>query len=796
MRNSTFRRLAIIILLLIGFIVPSHAVLKEKDLENSLAVLRHELTTYHREQQDRLIGSKQYTQRVMDILGEIMQKSSQNSLMLYSQKTDYVFDLTYACHEATQQYQEFKRQIAPFKDFIDRSQSDIARYDSLIDVLSKMHVTMLSDQAKIDRNVCLTLAVNIRRMLKDSSDELRENRYWYDMTERRLKSLNDYANKRYKEIQTNIFQNGGDNYFKTLSQMNWKLIEARMAIADKYSPTDSVKSQWDVKWILGLFGILLIYGCFSILLNFLALRFVMGWLLRRAQSIKKYNVSSWYDKYMAKRTYINLTTSVITLALILGVIRVTSQQNFLMMASNLLIEYAWLLAVILISLLIRVDAKQIKRAFLIYSPLVLVGFIVIAFRIVLIPNDIVDVVLPPILLLCSLWQWSTIRRHNKDIPRYDVYLTYTSLMVFCISVVSAWLGYTLMSVQLLIWWIMQMTGLLTIACVRDWMNEYRKSKNINEQPITNTWLFRLVYYVFLPSLIVYSFLISVYWAADVFNLSALTWDVFRKNFIDTKYIQVSIFSISQVVILFFIFNYINHTVKLLIKQYLQKKDPASAESRAVMLINVVQVLVWGLWFIFSLGLLHVSNTWLVVISGGLSTGIGFAMKDILENIYYGVSLMAGRIKVGDWIECDGTKGKVSSISYTSTMINAVDGSVIAFTNSQLFTKNYKNLTKNHGYILSLIPFGVAYGSDMQQVISVVEDAVSQLRHPNVDKKKKPKVVFSEFGDNSVNFKIVCWVDAIRQIYVVSDIMNAVFKALKDNNIEIPFPQRDVHIIKD
>ena len=233
-------RIAILLALLLWPLLPAHAVLKEKDLENSLAVLRHELTTYHREQQDRLIGSKQYTQRVMDILGEIMQKSSQNSLMLYSQKTDYVFDLTYACHEATQQYQEFKRQIAPFKDFIDKSQSDIARYDSLIDVLSKMHVTMLSDQAKIDRNVCLTLAVNIRRMLKDSSDELQENRYWYDMTERRLKSLNDYANKRYEEIQTNIFQNGGDNYFKTLSQMNWKLLEARMAIADKYSPTDSV----------------------------------------------------------------------------------------------------------------------------------------------------------------------------------------------------------------------------------------------------------------------------------------------------------------------------------------------------------------------------------------------------------------------------------------------------------------------------------------------------------------------------------------------------------------------------
>ena len=790
------KRLAIIIILLIGCIIPSQAVLKEKDLDNSLAVLRHELTTYHREQQDRLLGSKQYTKRVMNILGDIMKKSSQNSLMLYSQKTDYVFDLTYACHEATQQYQEFQKQIAPFKDFIGRSQSDIARYDSLVDVLSKMPVNTLSEQAKIDRNVCLTLAVNIRRMLKDNSEELQENCYWYDITEQRLKSLNDYANKRYLEIQTNIFRNGGDNYFKTLSQMNWKLIEARMAIADKYSPTDSVKSQWDVKWILGLFTILLVYGFLSILLNFALLRFIMGWLLRRAQKISKYNVSSWYDKYMAKRTCINLASSVITLALILGVIRVTSQQNFLMMASNLLIEYAWLLAVILISLLLRVDAKQIKSAFSIYSPLIAVGLIVITFRIVLIPNEIVDVLLPPILLVCTLWQWYVIKKHNKHIPHYDVYLTYTSLTVFCISVISGWMGYTLLSVQLLIWWIMQMTCLLTLACIRDWMKSYRSRKKIDEKPITSTWTFRLFYYVMMPSLVVYSFLISVYWAADVFNLSALTWDVFKSNFINTEYIKASIFSISQVVILFFIFRYINETLKSLVRQYLQRKDPLSAESRAVMIINVLQVIVWGIWLVFSLAILHVSNTWLVVISGGLSTGIGFALKDILENIYYGISLMAGRIKVGDWIECDGTKGKVSSISYTSTMLDAIDGSVIAFTNSQLFTKNYKNLTKNHGYILATIPFGVAYGTNMQEVQPLIENAIIKMKHPNIDKKKNVKVVFTDFGDNSVNFKIICWVDAIKQVYVVSDIMSTVFKTLKDNNIEIPFPQRDVHIISD
>ena len=798
-------RLLLLVLVEVLCLVPAKAVLKEKDLNSSLAVLRHELTTYHREQQDREFNSTARTQRVTSTLRDIMQRSAQNSLMLYSQKNDYVFDLTYACHEATEQYQDFKQQIMPFKDFVNRSNSDIARYDSLIDMLSKMPTMMLSPQAKVDRNVCLTLAVNIRRMLQDNKDAMQENMRWYEFTEQRLKSLNDYANKRYAEIQTNIFQNGGTNYVRTLTQMNWKILQARSSIAEKYTPSNMVKSQWDVRWIVGLFLTLLVYGIVAFVVNFLGIRFLITWIMHRLETLKaehkendtrlsrllrNFNLQS----FLAKRTCIILASSTVTLAILLLIIRFTSEQNFLTMASNLLIEYAWLLAVILISLLLRVEGKQIMRTFRIYTPLITVGFIVISFRIVLIPNDLVDVVLPPILLLCTLWQWSAVRRHNKGIPNYDFYLTYTSLAVFVLSLVCSWMGYTLMSVQLLIWWIMQMTCLLTLACVRDWLTNYRERKKLREKPVTKVWGFRLIYFVLLPSLVVYSFLISIYWSADVFNLSALTWDIFRTPYIDTKYIKVSLFTLAQVINLYFIFNYINHTSKALVKQYLMRKDPTTAESRSVMIINVLQVVVWGIWLLISLGLLHVSNTWLVVISGGLSTGIGFAMKDILENIYYGISLMAGRVKVGDWIECDGTKGKVSSISYTSTMLEAIDGSVIAFTNSQLFTKNYKNLTKNHGFVLAQLPFGVAYGSNIKQVTKLVEDAVLKLHHRWLDPEKSVKVVFRELGDSSINFTLLCWVDAVKQIYVVSDVMQTIYDTLNEHGIEIPFPQCDVHLV--
>ena len=271
-------------------------------------------------------------------------------------------------------------------------------------------------------------------------------------------------------------------------------------------------------------------------------------------------------------------------------------------------------------------------------------------------------------------------------------------------------------------------------------------------------------------------------------------ELFKRKFVDTKNLSISITKLSMVVCLWFLFRYIASTVLDLLRLHYRQQDPTTAQSREVMGRNVIQVLVWGVWLLLSLSILNISVTWLVAISGGLSTGVGFASKDIIENIYYGASLMAGRVKVGDWIEVDGTMGRVASISYTSTVVESLYGEVITFQNSQLFTKNYKNLTKNHGYVLAVVPFGVAYGSNLKQVAQVVEQAVNQLHHEWIDPEKPVKSVVSQMNDSSVDFNLFVWADAPKKSYVISDVLKCVYDALDKNGIVIPFPQRDVHIV--
>lgn len=777
------KKILLIIIAALVMATPAGAVLKEKDLKQTLSILREELTTFHNEQARQSLLFKRQSEQVRTSLFSILQRSNQNALMLYSQKPDYVFDLTYACNEASDQYHEFKTKALPFRTFIGKLEWEIARYDSLIQSLKTMPVLNLDEKAKIDRNVCLTLATNIKNTMEENQQQMSDYVRYYDMADHRLKTLNDYAQKRYAEIQNNIFKNAGENYFSILKKFRSRLKRTSETVTEKYQPTRKLISQWDSRIMFGLFGMILLYAVIAILLNILVIRFLMP---------KRYRTTA----FMSKRNCIIMATTTITFALTVGIIMTTAEQNFIIMASNLLVEYAWLLGVILISLLLRVDGKQINSAFHIYTPLIVIGFIVIAFRIILIPNELVDLIFPPILLICALWQWLVIRRHNENIPHSDVFYTYISLLIFIISVICSWSGYTLMSVQILIWWIMQLTCILTITCISRYVKLYGIKHGLENEnkPITKTWMYKLFYHVVLPIAGVASVLYSIYWAADVFNLSDLCWKLFHEKFVNFKNLQISMMKLAMVISLWFIFSYISSTILALMRLHYHQKDPHNAESRMVMGKNVIQVLVWGIWLLLSLSLLHISVAWLVAISGGLSTGIGFASKDIIENIYYGASLMAGRIKVGDWIEVDGTMGKVTSISYTSTMIESLFGEVIAFQNSQLFAKNYKNLTKNHGYVLAVVPFGVAYGSNLKEVGKLIEKAVNDLHHPWMDPAKQVKAVVSEMGDNSVNYKLFVWADAVKKSYVVSDVMKCIYETLNEHDISIPFPQRDIHII--
>lgn len=844
-----FKRLACLLIMLCVSI-SAGAVLKEKNLNSTLSVLRAELETAFYEQRSNMARYKMYTEQQHKQMVALMQRSDQVALMLYSQKQDFTFDMTYACHEATEMYREFNKRSMPYNNIMKRMDAELTRYKYLIETLSMIPPSMkrmgqakqgqqppkfimdkngkqrklpfmLDGQGLHDRKACLDYATALARNLQNMRNNVEKDEQHYQRMSAKLKKMNDYAILRYNDIQHTIFVNGDQSYLEIVKNMPMQYRSAKADVNEKYDEEKvkianggerKVYSQWRGPIVGGLSVFVLLYMLIAGMLSNVLVR----WLVP-----KRYRT----EAFMKKKVCLILFVAMLIFAVSVMVARTFMYHNFFLMASKLLIEYAWLLCAIFFSLLVRLPGEQIKSGFRIYAPIMLMSFIVITFRIIFIPNNLVMLIFPPILLAFTVWQWRVVKRHNANIPRSDIFYTWISLAIMVFSTASALYGYVLLAVQVLIWWMFQLSCIQTITCVYDMLAQYEKrylAHKIHSEAdaekakkgsmlsiitmshnkhINVTWFYDFVYMALVPMISVFSLLLSIWWAADVFDLTATVWNIFMFNFLNvTGVVQLSIGKMVMVLSQFFLFRYINYLVKSLYHKYHKSKVVVNGKPNFTLANNIIAICCWGLYFIISIKLLKIPSTAISVISAGLATGVGFAMKDLLENFFYGISLMTGRVRVGDYIECDGIRGKVDSITYQSTQIITGDGCVIAFLNSSLFSKNFKNITRNHSYEWVKVPVGVAYGSNVEEVRQMLIKAVNNLEEkaPDgrdiIDTTRPVSVVFDEFGDNSVNLFVTYWVLVEEKFTKTGQVKEAIYNTLNEHNIEIPFPQRDVHII--
>jgi len=201
--------------------------------------------------------------------------------------------------------------------------------------------------------------------------------------------------------------------------------------------------------------------------------------------------------------------------------------------------------------------------------------------------------------------------------------------------------------------------------------------------------------------------------------------------------------------------------------------------------------------IIGLSLAGFSFTNLAIIAGALSVGIGFGLQNIVNNFVSGIILLFERpIRTGDWIVVGSTEGYVRKISIRSTQIETFDRADVIVPNSELISNQVTNWMLRDTWGRVIVPVGVAYGSDVDKVREVLLQ--SSRDHPLVigdgTRVGAPKVLFRGFGDSSLNFELRFFIRNVDQrLATVSDINFAIEKGLREANIEIPFPQRDLHL---
>lgn len=210
--------------------------------------------------------------------------------------------------------------------------------------------------------------------------------------------------------------------------------------------------------------------------------------------------------------------------------------------------------------------------------------------------------------------------------------------------------------------------------------------------------------------------------------------------------------------------------------------------------SIVRIIFLVLGFVVIVQSAGIDLSSLTIMAGAVGLGLSLGLQNLTANIVSGINLYVERpIKIGDRIEVDGVQGDVKKISLRATTIRTNDNIDIIVPNTSFLTGNVTNLSHSTKDIRVNVPFGVSYKADPKRVRQVVEEVAGS--HKGVLKNPRPEVLFSGFGDSSIDFTLRVWTRSHLRTpkILMSDLYYAIFDRFREENIEIPFPQRDVYI---
>ncbi len=255
---------------------------------------------------------------------------------------------------------------------------------------------------------------------------------------------------------------------------------------------------------------------------------------------------------------------------------------------------------------------------------------------------------------------------------------------------------------------------------------------------------------------------------------------------------VSLFSITVFLIFITIFILAGRFIKSLLQNRILKRFDIEHGLRYT-LARVTQYTIISIGILISFQFIGIDLSSLAVIFGLLSVGIGFGLQNITSNFISGLIVLFERpISVGDRVSVGGVEGDVIEINIRATKIRTLNNISIIVPNSEFVASNVINYS--HGdptYRLDL-KVGVSYSSDLDTVLKALQEVLDE--HPKIMKTPKSQIHLVEFGDSSWNMQVRGWIPDVKEYPVIRDQLNqAIVKKFRKNNIEIPFPQRDLHV---
>jgi small-conductance mechanosensitive channel len=358
-------------------------------------------------------------------------------------------------------------------------------------------------------------------------------------------------------------------------------------------------------------------------------------------------------------------------------------------------------------------------------------------------------------------------------------------------------GYSSLSTQWFRAWaesvILVFWGWMSFKVLQEYHRDFRDklAAKDRQSPTTSSGLWR--WSIIQLARVVWLFILAVA-LVRVWDPSGVIWSVLERFFYLTFTVGSLNFSAKGLVLAVFII-FITHLFlrvgRALLKEKVLDRRPIERGLKDSIL-TITSYLGWALGLVLALGLLGVNTTSLAVIFGALSIGIGFGLQNIFNNFISGLILLFERpIQVGDYVEIGGLWAEVKKINVRSTVVQTFDNASVIIPNSEFISQQVTNWSFKDKRMRRNLEVGVAYGSDVDLVVKTLTEIA--LETPGVLKYPRPDVIFTDHADSALIFRLRIWVDVDDYWKVASRIRFDIDRRFRELEIEIAFPQRDLHV---
>jgi small-conductance mechanosensitive channel len=291
---------------------------------------------------------------------------------------------------------------------------------------------------------------------------------------------------------------------------------------------------------------------------------------------------------------------------------------------------------------------------------------------------------------------------------------------------------------------------------------------------------------------IFSILIWTVAALHVIGIYNEVVNILNKISFSSGNINISLLMVIKGIITLFIFFWIAMKLSSYSEKKIKKLSTLTPSIR-VLLTKIFKFIIFTAVILITMSSLGIDLTALAVVGGAVGVGVGFGLQKIVSNFISGIIILLDKsVKPGDVIEIDDVYGEIKSIGLRYISVLTLDGKEYIIPNEDLITQKVINWSYSDNLVRTSVSVGVSYNSNVEKAMELLEEAIDKV--DRILKNPSPRIFLNEFADSSVNIEVKFWIrdpeNGINNIK--SEVNKNIWSLFKENNIEIPFPQQDIH----